>query len=114
MTTERMKTRGKKVRKTIVEWFKEGVTRLRLPIWNEWAYVEIKIMRHNLDSIPFLAPWAYLYDIRMNGEAILVADLVASGDLYEKWEKPNDYEKRKAEIYGTSEKTGEEEEREIK
>lgn len=77
--------------KTIFEWFREGITKLRLPQWNEWAYLEISGLGSKVH------PWAKLYDVGCPGKDIFIIELIDK--LFEPWNPPADYEARKDEIY---------------
>ena len=62
---------------TMTELYKTGVSRMRLPKWNQHAYVEI----------PDEGPWAKLFDVLAGiggGEPIPV--LIAECDLETGWE----------------------------
>ena len=78
--------------KTLNDWFCEGATKVRLPKWNEWAYLEIS------GTSEGLFPWAYLYDVGCNGRQIFILDFGVD-TLFEKWIEPDDFDKRKDEIY---------------
>jgi hypothetical protein len=77
--------------KTILKWFREGVTKLRLPKWNEWAYLEVSGLNLKLYSL------GHLYDVGCPGKDISIVPLL--DELFEQWNPPADYEARKDEIY---------------
>ncbi len=81
--------------KTIVKWFREGVTKLRSPKWNEWAYLEVSGVGSQV-----IYPWGHLYDVGCQGKDILI--LAFMNELFEPWTPPADYEARKDEIYNES------------
>jgi len=80
--------------KTIREWFAEGITRLRQPKWNEWAYIEISGTPDGL-----LHPWAKVYDVGCGDRPIPIGLWVIQDELFDEWKPPIDYEQKKDEIY---------------
>lgn len=70
----------------------KGIVKVKLPGWNEWAYLEIS-------GVPSsLSPWATLYDVGCNGRQLLLFEF-AGLEIFEEWKPPKDYETRKDEIY---------------
>ena len=78
--------------KTPIEWFNDGILKLRQPRWNEWAYIEI----FKADDGHIL-PWAKMYDVGCNGDSLGL--WLFHNELFDPWFPPSDYEERKEEIY---------------
>ncbi|HEY4388542.1 MAG TPA: hypothetical protein VGN34_29170 [Ktedonobacteraceae bacterium] len=64
---------------TIHQLFEQGIRKIRLPIWNKFAYIEL------LEAEPGVcAPWCKLYDIGCPGRELPLSQI--QSDEYEKWE----------------------------
>jgi hypothetical protein len=63
---------------TIHQLFEQGVRKIRLPIWNKFAYIEL------LEAEPGVrAPWCKLYDIGCPGKDLPTCTV--HSDEYEAW-----------------------------
>ncbi len=62
---------------TIEQLFEQGARKIRLPEWNEFAYLEITDIQGEL------APWGKLWDIGCAGRDVLL--LEAQDSRYEAW-----------------------------
>jgi len=69
----------------IEEAREKGIAKLRLPKWNEWAYIDIS------------GAWILLFDIGANGMPIPESELTE--DTWEEWKEPSDYKERAPKIY---------------
>lgn len=77
---------------TYDELFNQGVRKIRLPDWNEWAYLELQ----ETDS-GGIRPFCKLWDIFCPGKELGLWQVDRID--YEPWTPPADFDERQAEIY---------------
>lgn len=81
----------------VSELFRSGVTKVRQPHWNMWAYMELHDAGGGL-----MGPWARLYDVSVNGMTVS-AMFALDGDNWQAWVPPANYETRREMVYGGKE-----------
>jgi hypothetical protein len=66
------------------EAFQQGILKVRLPVWNRYAYIEILPLGNG-----YMGPWVKLWDVFTPGE--MLPAFQADCDEFEAWVQPEDF-----------------------